>query len=98
MVADMRGLITWREARVKKAIPSAVRSTGREKTSLCFVASPLSATIFLQNHEGWHVGRLTTHVLDLALGRPAAGLTIELWALDGEAALICKATTNEDGR
>jgi 5-hydroxyisourate hydrolase len=28
------------------------------------------------------VGRLTTHVLDTARGRPAEGLTIELWRLD----------------
>ena len=29
-------------------------------------------------------GRLTTHVLDTATGRPAAGMAIELLRLDGE--------------
>ena len=31
------------------------------------------------------MGRLTTHVLDTASGRPAAGLRIDLYRLDGEA-------------
>jgi 5-hydroxyisourate hydrolase len=41
------------------------------------------------------MGRLTTHVLDTARGRPAAGLAIELWA--GEK-LLKAITTNADGR
>jgi 5-hydroxyisourate hydrolase len=44
------------------------------------------------------MGRLTTHVLDTALGRPAAGLTIELWRMDGDAGLIGRYETNSDGR
>jgi 5-hydroxyisourate hydrolase len=44
------------------------------------------------------VGRLTTHVLDTAAGRPAAGLTITLWRLDAEPVLVRTATTNADGR
>lgn len=45
------------------------------------------------------MGRLTTHVLDLMTGRPAAGLRIELWRLsDGAGALLRAAVTNEDGR
>lgn len=45
-------------------------------------------------------GRLTTHVLDTAAGRPAAGLRIELWAIraDGGRDLVCQANTNADGR
>lgn len=45
-------------------------------------------------------GRLTTHVLDLTGGRPAAGLAIELVALgdDGSARHLAAATTNVDGR
>jgi 5-hydroxyisourate hydrolase len=38
---------------------------------------------------------LSTHVLDLAAGRPAAGMTIELW-LAG--ALVKTVVTNADGR
>ena len=44
-------------------------------------------------------GRLTTHVLDTAAGRPAAGVGIEVWRLEGEARrLVRAATTNADGR
>jgi 5-hydroxyisourate hydrolase len=45
-------------------------------------------------------GRLTTHVLDTALGRPAAGLDISLYAIDGgtERRLLKTVTTNADGR
>jgi 5-hydroxyisourate hydrolase len=44
------------------------------------------------------MGRLTTHVLDTARGRPAAGLAIDLVRLDpGEHALV-SAVTNADGR
>ena len=44
-------------------------------------------------------GRLTTHVLDTAAGRPAGGLRIELWALgaDGGRRLIVTVTTDADG-
>lgn len=40
-------------------------------------------------------GQLTTHVLDTAHGRPAAGMTIELWAAG---ALVRSVVTNADGR
>ena len=43
-------------------------------------------------------GRLTTHVLDLTTGRPAAGMRIELWKLDGKHALLKAVTTNAEGR
>jgi 5-hydroxyisourate hydrolase len=46
-------------------------------------------------------GRLTTHVLDTAHGRPAAGLEITLWALgtDGKERRGLKTVrTNQDGR
>jgi 5-hydroxyisourate hydrolase len=44
-------------------------------------------------------GYLTTHVLDTARGRPAAGLRIELFRLDGDRrARLAEATTNADGR
>lgn len=44
------------------------------------------------------MGRLTTHVLDTALGRPAAGLKIEVVRLGSTAAVIKTVTTNSDGR
>lgn len=46
-------------------------------------------------------GRLTTHVLDTASGRPAAGMEIALWRLDGaegERVLLKEVRTNADGR
>ena len=44
-------------------------------------------------------GRLTTHVLDTANGRPAAGVAIELSRLAGEGREQLRAvTTNADGR
>ncbi|MFP6749211.1 MAG: hydroxyisourate hydrolase [Alphaproteobacteria bacterium] len=45
------------------------------------------------------MGRLTTHVLDLTTGKPAQGLTIELWRLDeGGPAHLKTVQTNQDGR
>jgi 5-hydroxyisourate hydrolase len=44
------------------------------------------------------MGRLTTHVLDTALGRPAAGLTIELYRLGAGEERLLVASTNKDGR
>jgi 5-hydroxyisourate hydrolase len=45
------------------------------------------------------MGRLTTHVLDTAQGRPGAGIRLELFRLDGEnSTLLTTATTNRDGR
>ncbi len=41
---------------------------------------------------------LTTHVLDTANGRPAAGVAIRLYRLSGERTLLTSATTNGDGR
>ena len=44
-------------------------------------------------------GYLTTHVLDVARGRPAAGLALALYRIDGEArTLLAEAVTNADGR
>jgi 5-hydroxyisourate hydrolase len=45
------------------------------------------------------MGKLTTHVLDTAQGRPGAGIRIELYRLEGEKGmLVATATTNPDGR
>uniref|UniRef100_A0A832H0P7 5-hydroxyisourate hydrolase n=1 Tax=Oscillatoriales cyanobacterium SpSt-402 TaxID=2282168 RepID=A0A832H0P7_9CYAN len=46
-------------------------------------------------------GKLTTHVLDTAHGKPAANMTIELWAVDRrsqEKTLLKTTVTNADGR
>jgi 5-hydroxyisourate hydrolase len=44
-------------------------------------------------------GRLTTHVLDTATGRPAAGMKLELFRLvDGGHRLLKTVITNGDGR
>jgi 5-hydroxyisourate hydrolase len=44
-------------------------------------------------------GYLTTHVLDTGLGRPASGLVVELYRIEGEARTLLRTLrTNEDGR
>lgn len=44
------------------------------------------------------MGRLTTHVLDTARGRPAAGMRIDLYKLGDTQERVAVATTNTDGR
>ena len=45
------------------------------------------------------MGKVTTHVLDTARGKPGAGIALELFALKGkEWVLLKSATTNGDGR
>lgn len=45
------------------------------------------------------MGRLTTHVLDTANGRPGAGITVDLSMLrSGEWQLLKSVRTNADGR
>ncbi|WEX91206.1 hydroxyisourate hydrolase [Sinorhizobium garamanticum] len=49
--------------------------------------------------QGGNAGRLTTHVLDTASGKPASNLHIELYRFDGERAEHLVSTrTNDDGR
>ncbi len=44
-------------------------------------------------------GYLTTHVLDTASGLPAAGMTVDLYQLDGDNRThLVKMVTNDDGR
>jgi len=45
------------------------------------------------------MGKLTTHVLDTAHGRPGAGIAVEVYRMDDEAGiLVARAVTNRDGR
>ncbi|WP_322008792.1 hydroxyisourate hydrolase [Paraburkholderia sp. J12] len=45
------------------------------------------------------MGKLTTHVLDTANGRPGNGIKVELFALSGDTRRALKTvTTNHDGR
>jgi len=44
------------------------------------------------------LGRLTTHVLDTALGRPAAGLGVTLFRAGENRREVARAETNADGR
>ncbi|NDJ60025.1 MAG: hydroxyisourate hydrolase [Chloroflexi bacterium] len=44
------------------------------------------------------MGRLTTHVLDIYHGRPAAQMQIELWRLTDSRQQIAVVKTNDDGR
>ncbi len=42
--------------------------------------------------------KLSTHVLDLITGKPAAGLRVELWNLDGKPHQLKAVVTNAGGR
>ena len=42
--------------------------------------------------------KLSTHVLDQTRGAPAAGMTIELWRMDGTPTRLKTVVTNADGR
>jgi len=42
--------------------------------------------------------KLSTHVLDLTTGRPAAGMKLELWRHGAKRELLKQVTTNLDGR
>lgn len=45
------------------------------------------------------MGKLSTHVLDTAHGRPGAGVRLELYAIDGDSRSLVKTDlTNADGR
>lgn len=44
------------------------------------------------------MGRLTTHVLDTASGRPGSGISGQLYAIDTDITLVTEFVTNEDGR
>jgi 5-hydroxyisourate hydrolase len=45
------------------------------------------------------MGKLSTHVLDTAQGKPGAGVKVELYAVDGShRTLIREDATNQDGR
>ena len=43
-------------------------------------------------------GKLSTHVLDLTTGQPAAGMKLELWSLGTAPRLLRSVTTNAGGR
>jgi len=51
-----------------------------------------------RNDMEWHLGRLTTHVLDTALGKPAAGLSISLRRAGKHSGALASVVTNKDGR
>ncbi|MGI9220027.1 MAG: hydroxyisourate hydrolase [Woeseiaceae bacterium] len=44
------------------------------------------------------MGKLTTHILDTANGKPAANVAIRLFAAGAERTLLAKTVTNDDGR
>ncbi|EJN08614.1 hydroxyisourate hydrolase [Herbaspirillum sp. YR522] len=45
------------------------------------------------------MGKLSTHVLDITKGKPGAGVTVALYAIEqGQRRLVRQAITNDDGR
>ena len=64
-----------------------------------FPAGCLLEMVARSNREANMSGFLTTHVLDTALGVPAAGLEITLYAVEGEGRReLARVVTNADGR
>lgn len=47
---------------------------------------------------GGTMGRLTTHILDTANGKPAGNVDLRLYAVGEERNLVASAVTNDDGR
>jgi len=47
---------------------------------------------------GGTMGRLTTHILDTANGKPAGNVNLRLYAIDETRQLVASALTNNDGR
>lgn len=45
-----------------------------------------------------HMGKLTTHVLDTANGKPGSGISVRLYSMENRRHLVASADTNEDGR
>lgn len=41
---------------------------------------------------------ISTHVLDVERGRPAAGVQVRLWRVDGDERRVGDGTTDDDGR
>jgi 5-hydroxyisourate hydrolase len=69
-------------------------STKTEKTVDKIITRWQDCTSF----EGEAMGRLTTHVLDTAQGKPGAGIAVTLYRVDGGRQRIATAITNADGR
>ena len=44
------------------------------------------------------MGRLTTHVLDTARGKPGGGIRIRLFSMENGRHLVATSVTNDDGR
>ena len=44
------------------------------------------------------MGRLSTHVLNTAQGKPGSGIAVKLFSLQGDRHLVASAVTNTDGR
>ena len=44
------------------------------------------------------MGKLTTHILDTAHGKPASGVAVRLFSIGNERILLKSDTTNDDGR
>ena len=57
---------------------------------------PLARMFRRANEKKTRLGQLTTHVLDTAHGVPAAGVTVRLYAENGD--LLLETKTNSDGR
>ncbi|WP_019903499.1 2-oxo-4-hydroxy-4-carboxy-5-ureidoimidazoline decarboxylase [Methylobacterium sp. 77] len=80
------------------SMPEIERATAEEEV---FRIAAIRLDALVEGEGALHTtGRLSTHVLDTASGRPAAGVAVSLyeWVSDDRAALVATAITNADGR
>ncbi len=92
-----RASVLARFARRLQGTPEAERAAALEET---FLITRLRIAGLVEGPGMPEVaGRLSTHVLNTALARPAAGVELELIEIDGDAAVpLARGVTNPDGR
>ena len=57
-----------------------------------------SRHVKLKQNGEYTMGKLTTHILDTAYGKPAAGVQVRLYRVEETRVLLKTDTTNSDGR
>lgn len=91
----------WGKAHVLAAFDRRLQNTREQemRTALGEV-DKIALVRLLDQVQPAPVGRLTTHVLDTAQGRPAAGVPVTLFRIEGsgERREVKRARTNDDGR
>jgi hydroxyisourate hydrolase len=91
----------WGKAHILAAFERRLHNTREQETRTALgEVDKIALVRLLDLVEPAPVGRLSTHVLDTAQGRPAAGVPVTLVRIEpsGERREIKRARTNDDGR